>query len=113
MRYTQSCYPKQTLNIEHDRRIPIKCSRNHVARKAVEENNELLLAERASHGRRTVVVCEFMVYSRRGARSLRYNKLAGQHVLMSCPTPSQAKAAVKLIQRVAESLDGKWLVEEE
>jgi hypothetical protein len=42
-----------------------------------------------------------------------YARLPGQHLYLSCPTPAQAKAAIRLIQRVCESLDGKFLVEGE
>ncbi len=41
-----------------------------------------------------------------------FARLPAQHLIVSCPTPAQAKAVIRLIQRVCESLDGKFLAED-
>jgi len=46
-------------------------------------------------------------------RPMNYERLPGEHMIISCPSPDQARAAIRLIQRVCESLDGKFLAEDE
>lgn len=79
---------------------------------AMRERNRFLLSERALKHRRIKVRISFEAYCRSAGRAMDYARLPGQHVYLSCPTPEQAKAAIKLIQQVCASLEGKFLVEE-
>lgn len=79
---------------------------------AMRERNQHLLNERHIHGRRTQVRVAFEVYCRDGLRPLNYSRLPGKHILLDAPTPEQAQAAIGLVQRVLQSIDGKWLAEE-
>jgi hypothetical protein len=78
---------------------------------ASRERNEALLNERYIHGRRPQLRVSFEAYCRTGARPLNYSRLPGSHILLDFPTPSQAKVAIRLIQYVLKSLDGKFLDE--
>jgi hypothetical protein len=80
---------------------------------AMKERIAFLLSERHLHGRRTKIRVSFESYCRSGGRAMDYARLPSAHVYLDCPTPAQAKAAIKLIQKVCASLQGKWLVEEE
>jgi len=80
---------------------------------AILERGELLLNERSNHGRRTVIRITPEIYCRSRASDMTFNRLPSAHVLLSCPSPGQARAAIRLIQRVCESLDGKFLAEDE
>ena len=78
---------------------------------ASRERNEALLNQRYIHGRRTQLRLSFEAYCRTGARPLNYSRLSRSHILLNFPTPSQAKAAIRMIQQVVMSLNGKLLDE--
>ena len=103
-----------TADIVEDIHAPINVDANtHGVRMAIKERIAFLLSERSLHSRRTKIRLNFEVYARNGSRDMNYIRIPGEHVLISCPTPAQARAVIKLLQKVCSSLDGKWLVEEE
>ena len=105
---------KLIADLVEDINAPISidaCTPN--AHTAMRERNDFLLSERSMHGRRTKVRIAFEVYCRGGMRPMNYERLPGEHMIISCPSPDQARAAIRLIQRVCESLDGKFLAEDE
>src|SRR5271165_2845413 len=105
--------PRQRVQIHEDTSKPLNIvSPNVHMHAAIEDRVELLLAERASKGRRTLIRVGFEVYGRATARPMSFHRLPSTHVLISCPGPSQAKAVIKLLQQVCEGLDGKFLAED-
>ena len=102
----------QILNHQLDIRLPIQVVESLRSKsKARGEYNETLLRERYHQCRKTVIRLVFEVYGRRGARQLTYIPLQGESLMLACPTPSQAKAAIRMIQDVIMSLNGKLLDE--
>lgn len=104
---------RKRVDLTDDVSKPIVVLQPQKPQKFAREHNDLLLSERSNKGHRVMVRVEFSVYGRNGARALQFHRLHDQHMLVSAPYPNQARAAIKLIQRVCESLDGKFLVEEE
>ena len=100
------------LKHQLDIRIPIQTVRSRANnRTASEQANHALLSERYYQCRKTVIRLQIQVYGRKGASRLRYIALSGEDVMLACPTPSQAKAAIRMIQDVIMSLNGKLLDE--
>jgi hypothetical protein len=100
-------FPTHQLDI----RVPIQVAKRKSKPKSVSDANDLLMSQRYNQCRRTVIKIEFKAYTRRGANELNYNALHGEHLMISCPTPGQARAVIKLIQRICDQIDGKFLDE--
>lgn len=106
--------PRQRLKIQEDCEKPISVvGPEENVPVSVMDRQDLLLQERALQGRRVAFRFGVEVYGRSRAKSMTFHRLPNSHVLFSCPTPAQARAAIKLIQRVCESLDGKFLAEDD
>ena len=112
MTRTYQANPRYRLQIKEDTESPIyTVGPPEITPKAVRERMDNLIEERATKGRRTVMRITPEVYVRDSAKPMRYIRLPGSHMLISAPSPGQARAALKLIQRLVESINGQWLAE--
>lgn len=113
MSYAKPPSNRQRLQTQADIRIPIQVAMPaEDVPTATRERIALLLAERYSQCRRTELRIAVEVYCRGSAKPLAFYRLPMSHVLMGCPTPGQARAAIKLIHRLCASINGKWLAED-
>ena len=74
------------------------------------DRNYMLLSARNIRGKRVLIRISFEAYGPT-RKTINFNRLQGESLLLSFSTVNQARAAIKLLQDCVISLSGKYLDE--